>query len=104
MRHRKAGRSLKRSSGHRRALYRNLMTELFRHERIQTTEAKARAVRPLAERMLTKARKARARAEKRARADENAVKFGRTKAEKAQDKAAAEKTVAHLDAHKREEP
>lgn len=59
MRHRKAGRHLKRSSGHRRALYRNLMTELFRHERIKTTEAKARAVRPLAERVLTKARKAR---------------------------------------------
>jgi large subunit ribosomal protein L17 len=36
------------------------MTELFRHERIKTTEAKARAVRPLAERVLTKARKARA--------------------------------------------
>ena len=50
---------MKRSSGHRRALYRNLMTELFRHERIKTTEAKARAVRPLVERLLTKARKAR---------------------------------------------
>jgi large subunit ribosomal protein L17 len=36
------------------------MTEFFRHERIKTTEAKARAVRPLAERILTKARKARA--------------------------------------------
>jgi len=60
MRHRKAGRHLGRSSGHRQALYRNLMTELFRHERIQTTEAKARAVRPLAERLVTKARKARA--------------------------------------------
>ena len=60
MRHRKAGRRLKRSSGHRRALYRNLMTELFRHERIKTTEAKARAVRPLAERLVTKARKGRA--------------------------------------------
>ena len=59
MRHRKAGRHLKRSSGHRRALYRNLMTELFRHERLKTTEAKARAIRPLAERVLTKARKAR---------------------------------------------
>lgn len=59
MRHGKAGRHLKRSSGHRQALYRNLMTELFRHERIQTTEAKARAVRPLAEKLLTKARKAR---------------------------------------------
>jgi large subunit ribosomal protein L17 len=60
MRHRKAGRHLKRSSGHRRALYRNLMTELFRHEPIRTTEAKARAVRPLAERLVTKARKGRA--------------------------------------------
>jgi large subunit ribosomal protein L17 len=59
MRHRKAGRHLKRSTGHRRALYRNLMTELFRHERLKTTEAKARAVRPLAERLVTKARKAR---------------------------------------------
>jgi large subunit ribosomal protein L17 len=59
MRHRKAGRHLKRSSGHRRALYRNLMTELFRFERIETTEAKARAVRPLAEKLVTKARKAR---------------------------------------------
>ncbi len=60
MRHRKAGRHLGRDSGHRRALYRNLMTELFRHERIKTTEAKARAVRPLAERLVSKARKARA--------------------------------------------
>ncbi|HSR34687.1 MAG TPA: 50S ribosomal protein L17 [Anaerolineae bacterium] len=59
MRHRKSGRHLGRDSGHRRALYRNLMTELFRHERIKTTEAKARAVRPLAERLVTKARKAR---------------------------------------------
>lgn len=59
MRHRKAGRHLKRSSGHRSALYRNLMMQLFDHERIQTTEAKARAVRPLAERLVTKARKAR---------------------------------------------
>lgn len=60
MRHGKAGRHLGRDSGQRRALYRNLMTELFRHERIKTTEAKARAVRPLAERLVTKARKARA--------------------------------------------
>jgi large subunit ribosomal protein L17 len=60
MRHRKAGRHLKRSSGHRQALYRNLMTELFRHERIKTTEAKARAIRPLAEKLVTKARKGRA--------------------------------------------
>ena len=59
MRHRRAGHRLGRDSGHRRALYRNLMTELFLHERIETTQAKARAVRPLAERLVTKARKAR---------------------------------------------
>lgn len=60
MRHRRVGRHLKRSSGQRRALYRSLMTELFRHERITTTEAKARAIRPLAERLLTNARRGRA--------------------------------------------
>lgn len=60
MRHGRVGRHLKRSSGHRQALYRTLMTELFRHERITTTEAKARAIRPLAERLVTKARKGRA--------------------------------------------
>jgi len=59
MRHGKRGRHLGRSSDHRRALYRNLITDLFRHEKIQTTEAKARAVRPLAERLVTKARKGR---------------------------------------------
>jgi len=59
MRHGKRGRHLGRSSGHRRALYRNLITDLFRYEKIQTTEAKARAVRPLAERLVTKARKGR---------------------------------------------
>jgi len=53
MRHRKVGRKLGRSSGHRRALYRNLITELFRHERIKTTEAKAKAVRGKAERLIT---------------------------------------------------
>jgi len=60
MRHGRVGRHLKRSSGHRRALYRNLMTELFRHEQIRTTEAKAKAIRPLAERLVTTARKGRA--------------------------------------------
>ena len=53
MRHRKAGRKLGRSNGHRRALYRNLITELFRHERIKTTEAKAKAIRPKAEKLIT---------------------------------------------------
>lgn len=57
MRHRKAGRRLSRSGGHRKALYRNLITELFRHERIQTTEAKARAIRGKAEKLITLSRR-----------------------------------------------
>lgn len=51
---------------------------------------------------LNKARKARARSDRKARADENAVKFGRTKAEKAKDRAATDKTARDLDGHKRE--
>lgn len=51
---------------------------------------------------LSKARKGRARAEKRAQADENAVKFGRTKAEKARARAEADKARRALDDHARE--
>ena len=57
MRHRVAGRHLGRSSGHRRALRRNLITELFRHERIKTTEAKAKAIRSDAEKLITLAKR-----------------------------------------------
>jgi large subunit ribosomal protein L17 len=57
MRHRVSGRRLGRSSGHRKALRRNLITELFRHERIKTTEAKAKSVRGSAERMITLAKR-----------------------------------------------
>ena len=53
MRHKVAGRKLGRSSAHRRALYRNLVTDLLNHEKITTTEAKAKEVRSLAERMIT---------------------------------------------------
>ena len=57
MRHRVAGRRLNRSGGHRKALYRNLITDLFRHERIQTTDAKARAIRSGAEKLITLSRR-----------------------------------------------
>ena len=53
MRHNVAGRRLGRSSAHRRALYRNLVTDLLNYEKITTTEAKAKEVRSLAERMIT---------------------------------------------------
>ena len=57
MRHRVAGRRLGRSSGHRQALRRNLIIELFRHERIKTTEAKAKAIRSDAEKLITLAKR-----------------------------------------------
>lgn len=63
MRHRVSGRRLGRSSAHRRALRRNLITELFRHERIRTTEAKAKAIRGAAEKMITLAKRGNAAGE-----------------------------------------
>ena len=53
MRHRKSGRKLGRSTAHRRALFRNMVTSLLEHERIQTTDAKAKDLRRVAERMIT---------------------------------------------------
>ena len=57
MRHRVAGHTLGRQTGHRKALIRNLIKELYKHERIMTTEAKARAVRGDAEKLITKAKR-----------------------------------------------
>lgn len=55
MRHRKAGRKFGRNSSHRRAMFRNLCGNLVLHERIETTEAKAKELRRIAERMVTRA-------------------------------------------------
>ena len=57
MRHRVAGKKLNRSSGHRKALRRNLVTALFHHERIETTKAKAQAIRGQAEKLITLAKR-----------------------------------------------
>ncbi len=57
MRHRVAGRQLGRDSGQRRALFRSLITEFLRNERIETTEAKAKAIRPEAEKLITLAKR-----------------------------------------------
>lgn len=56
MRHRISGRVLGRDTSHRKALFRNLIKDLFVYERIRTTEAKARAVRSDAEKLITKAK------------------------------------------------
>ena len=57
MRHRKAGNPLGRNSSHRRALLRNMVTSLFKYEQIETTDAKAKALRPVAEKMITLAKR-----------------------------------------------
>ena len=57
MRHRNKGRQLGRTSSHREALLRNMAISLFRHGRIETTTAKAKELRPFAERLITLAKR-----------------------------------------------
>ena len=57
MRHGKKGRQLSRTASHREALLRNMATSLFRHGRINTTTAKAKELRPFAERLITIAKR-----------------------------------------------
>ena len=57
MRHGKKGRKLSRTASHKKATMRNLATSLFRHGRIETTTAKAKELRPFAERLITLARR-----------------------------------------------
>ena len=57
MRHRRSGKKLGRDSAHRRARYSNLAGSLIEHGRIRTTEAKAKAVKPIAEQMITLGRR-----------------------------------------------
>lgn len=57
MRHRSKGRQLSRTAEHRKALLRNMATSLFRHDGVETTLAKAKELRPYAERLITLARR-----------------------------------------------
>ncbi len=57
MRHRKSGRQLGRNSSHRRSLFRNLVTSFLKHERIETTHAKAKEVSSIVERMISLGKK-----------------------------------------------
>jgi len=57
MRHRIQGRRLNRDASHRKALRKNMIAELICHEQIITTEAKARTIRPAAEKMITLAKR-----------------------------------------------
>jgi len=57
MRHKNAGRKFDRNTSHRRAMFRNLTANLILHEKIETTDAKAKELRRVAERLITKARR-----------------------------------------------
>jgi large subunit ribosomal protein L17 len=57
MRHRNKGRQLSRTASHREAMLRNMATSLFAHGRIETTTAKAKELRPFAERLITLAKR-----------------------------------------------
>lgn len=57
MRHGKSGRKLGRTSSHREAMFRNMVTSLFEHERIVTTTEKAKETQPIAEKMITLAKR-----------------------------------------------
>jgi large subunit ribosomal protein L17 len=57
MRHLKAGRRLSRTTEHRQAMMRNLVTSLFEHERVETTRAKAKEARMVAEKIITWAKR-----------------------------------------------
>jgi large subunit ribosomal protein L17 len=57
VRHHRSGKKLGRDAAHRKALYSNLAGALIEHGRIRTTEAKAKAVKPIAEQMITLGRR-----------------------------------------------
>src|SRR5210317_1870708 len=57
MRHRKAGIKLNRTTSHRNAMFRNMVTSLFKHERIRTTDAKAKELRRWADNLITLAKR-----------------------------------------------
>lgn len=57
MRHRKAGIKLNRTSSHKNAMFRNMVTSLFKHDRIRTTDAKAKELRRWADQIITLAKR-----------------------------------------------
>jgi large subunit ribosomal protein L17 len=69
MRHAKKGRALGRTSEHKKALLRNMASSLFRHGRIETTEAKAKELRPFAEKLITLAKRCDLHSKRRAARD-----------------------------------
>ena len=58
MRHLVKGRKLNRTKSHREAMFKNMATSLFEHKKLHTTEAKAKELKPIAEKLITKAKNA----------------------------------------------
>ena len=79
MRHRVLGRRLGRSMSHRKALRRNLVADLLAHEKIVTTEAKARMLRPVAERLITVAKRGIAQGKENPAAEVHARRLVKTR-------------------------
>jgi len=75
MRHRRDRRKLSRDSAHRKALFMNLSREVLNHERIKTTEAKAKAVKPEVEKLITLAKRGNLHARRQAMARLGQDKF-----------------------------
>ena len=75
MRHRQDRRKLSRSASHRKALFMNLAREVIDHERIKTTEAKAKAVKPEVEKLITLAKRGDQHARRQAMAKLGQDKF-----------------------------
>ncbi|MSO41064.1 MAG: 50S ribosomal protein L17 [Solirubrobacterales bacterium] len=75
MRHAKQRNKLSRDAGHRRSLLRNLSKQLIEHERIRTTQPKAKAVKPEFEKLITLAKRGDLHSRRRAMAKLNQDKF-----------------------------
>jgi large subunit ribosomal protein L17 len=75
MRHRKTRHKLSRDTAHRRSLLRNLCREVIEHERIKTSQAKAKAVKPELEKLITLAKRGDLHARRRALAELGQDKF-----------------------------
>jgi large subunit ribosomal protein L17 len=75
MRHRRKRDKLSREAGHRRALARNLSSQVLQHERVRTTEAKAKVVKPEVEKLITLAKRGDLHARRQALATLNQNKF-----------------------------
>ncbi len=90
MRHRKDHRKLNRTSAHRKAMLRNMVTSLLEHEQIRTTDAKAKEIRRVAERMITLGKKGTLHARRQAletlRSKEVAAKLFDTLADRYRDR------------------